>query len=139
MKSKTLILAIVCVFSTLAYSQKPNNTATAEQRATKMTAKMKTDLDLSASQETQVKQINMDAAKRNDEITKQSKAQQESTKTQIQNSESKRDNELQKVLTPEQFSKYTQLKTEKKQEAMQQKSDKKSKQSGNATPASKQN
>ncbi len=154
MIKKTVLLAFVCAFTTLAFSQKPANTnsqkpananpPTAEQRAARITAKMKKDLSLNATQEAQVNQINIDAAKRTDAIMKQvkdqktaTKDQKASSKDQITASEKQRDTELQKVLTSEQYTKYLQLKEEKKQEAMQKRAEKKDAQNKDAQNTSK--
>ncbi len=140
MTKKLFILAIAVIFSTFAYSQKNTSAPTADQRAAKITDKMTKDLSLNQTQVAKVKEINLAAAKRNDDIAKQKKADPNvNSKTLMMNSEATRDADLQKVLTPDQFTKYKQLKETKKQEVQQKTTSIKASSSAKstATPATK--
>lgn len=96
----SLLFSLVCMVTATAQGQRGN--ATPEERAAKMTERMKQSLKLTEDQATKVQAINLQAAK--DMAAARESGQD--MRTSMQTIRTKQDAELQKVLTPEQYKTY---------------------------------
>ncbi len=84
---------------------------TPEQRADKMTAKMKKELNLTAEQEQQAKAANLEFAQQQDELRKNAEALKSERKALMESHHTK----IQGILTPEQQAKAAALKKERQE------------------------
>ncbi|MFN8355724.1 MAG: DUF4890 domain-containing protein [Spirosomataceae bacterium] len=126
---KKQLFAVVMVVAVLAFGNAFAQKGTPEQRAERMTQRMKTDLGLTDAQAAQIGPLNLEKVKK-----------QEEWKSQIQTGDKKgihRDRKafldsfetrLKVILTPEQFTKYSQQQEERKSDFDTKRKDKKSEQ-----------
>jgi hypothetical protein len=81
-----------------------------QEKAEKMTVKMKTELNLSPDQETKVRQANLEFVTKNQELKDQSRDAKLQNRTQHQET-------LKSILTPEQQTKAKEMMDERKEKA----------------------
>jgi len=93
-----------------------NNMPPAEERAKKMTEKMKTQLNLTDEQMPKVEEINLRTAQSTDAAT-QAAGTKEERMAKVKAAQEQRDKDLKDVLNPDQWKKYEQVKNEMKQGA----------------------
>ena len=98
----TMLFSFICMVTTFAQNQRGGSNATPEERAAKMTERMKQSLKLTDEQTAKVQAINLQMA--NDMATARESGQD--MRTSMQTIRAKQDAELQKVLTPEQYKTY---------------------------------
>lgn len=101
--------------------------APAEECAAKLTDWMKTNLQLTAPQEPQVQQINLEYAKKTDAVKNSQARKMEKAKTLKANDQAK-DAELKAVLTEDQFKTYQTQKDELKKRFKEEMKEKKQQQ-----------
>ncbi|HEX5025769.1 MAG TPA: hypothetical protein VFV68_10875 [Agriterribacter sp.] len=111
---------------TVGYTQE-KQMAPAEECAAKLTDWMKTNLQLTAPQEPQVQQINLEYAKKTDAVKNSQARKMEKAKTLKANDQAK-DAELKAVLTEDQFKTYQTQKDELKKRFKEEMKEKKQQQ-----------
>jgi hypothetical protein len=115
LKQLPISAMLVCMFSLAKAQDGPAPTEkqipTAEKRSSKMTEWMKTNLNLSADQLTQVQGLNMKYAVKMDSLRNSDQARQDKFAA-MKSDDAARDSELKGILTDEQYKTYQ----EKKQE-----------------------
>lgn len=111
---KILVLAFAALFTMSAFAQDKRQ-STPEARAEKVTNKMKEKLNLSDEQVAKIKAINLDAAKKKDELKGKGKDERKEMRTKIKNIETDRDNKILEVLTDEQKAQYNKMKENAKE------------------------
>lgn len=97
----TMLFSMLSMVVALAQGQRSGN-ATPEERATRMTDRMKTSLKLTDEQVAKVQAVNLQMAK--DMAAARESGQD--MRTSMQTIMAKQDAELQKILTPEQYKTY---------------------------------
>lgn len=107
--------AAVGMFLTTA-AQTTDTKMTAEERAQKLSDKMKTELSLTDEQYEKVKAVNLKYAKKNDEIRNGSGGKLSKYKS-IKSSQSDKKKEMKAILTEEQYKKYEQMMEDAENEA----------------------
>ena len=114
MKTKISILLAAICFSAVAFAQKPKERKdfTPEQMAQKQTEMMKTRLQLNATQEKKVYDLNLKYCKENEILMQQMKELKKKMNDLNQNKEK----DLKGVLTPEQTAAYDTWKQDRKKE-----------------------
>ena len=105
-----LFLITFLFASNVIWGQKKTS-STPEERATKLTEWMKTNLELSGDQVTQVKTINLKYANKTQELQTQSLSRKQKTQILKDNDKAK-DAELKDVLTTDQYNNYQAKKEE---------------------------
>jgi hypothetical protein len=118
---RKLFLAVFLVCSTLLFAQQKKN-ATPEQRAEKITGWMKTNLKLTDEQLAKVQDLNMEYAKKNEEV-KNKTTNREDRHREIKKNQDEKDAKLKTILTTEQFKTYEAKKDEMKEEMKQKKTE----------------
>jgi hypothetical protein len=98
---KIILLTVSVFFVTLMFAQ-GIYTATVIEKADKITQQMKSDLNLTPAQQSQVQAINLEVVKRLDEALLNS-GDKVLLKSKVQAINSYRNSELKKTLTPQQF------------------------------------
>lgn len=101
---------IMAFASITAFAQRPNANATPEERAKTQTASLTESLTLSEEQQKQVYTLNLDRAKKMQEM----RNSQNGDRTQMRESMENFNKELTKVLTPEQQEKYKKILEERR-------------------------
>ncbi len=91
----------------------------AEERARKMTEKLRTDLNLTPEQAERVYQINLQAAQTHDQQRAARTAERAETRAQMAAVETERDQALRQVLDEEQLNRYESLKAERQEKRQQ--------------------
>jgi len=104
------LLAILFFADNVILAQK-NTSSTPEERATKLTEWMKTNLQLNSDQATQVQNINLKYASKTQELQTQSMSRKTKMQTLKENDKAK-DGELKNVLTTDQYNGYQAKKEE---------------------------
>lgn len=112
--SKAVCFVALLLLSTSSFAQRPE-LGTPEERATRMTARMKEKLNLSADQETPVAAINLKYAKQNQALIETS-GRNLRTARQVQAVMKKKDEELKKILNADQYQQYQAIKEEMRAE-----------------------
>ncbi|KAA9356470.1 hypothetical protein [Larkinella humicola] len=112
--SKALCFVALLLFSVSSFAQRAE-LGTPEERATRMTARMKEKLNLSAEQETPVAAINLKYAKQNQALL-ETGGRNLRTARQAQAVMKKKDEELKKVLNSDQYQQYQAIKEEMRAE-----------------------
>ncbi|WP_149244516.1 hypothetical protein [Dyadobacter sp. 32] len=107
---KGLIAMIMALASITAFAQRPDANATPEERAKNQTASLTESLTLSEEQQKQVYTLNLDRAKKMQEM----RNSQNADRTQMRESMENFNKELAKVLTPEQQEKYKKILEERR-------------------------
>lgn len=112
---KAGILAVALIIGGAVFGQAPakKERKTAEERATAMTEKMTTKLELTEDQKAQIQDINLGIAQKNDAIRSNTSLSREEKMKQMQENHQARDTMYQKVLTDEQYAKYQAWEKEK--------------------------
>lgn len=111
-----LITAGLFVWSASANAQAADARKAPEERAKKMTDKMKTELSLTDEQYTKVQEVNVKYATKNESILNSSKGKFEKYRA-IKSSQGEKKKELKKILDKEQFKKYEDMLEEMEDEA----------------------
>lgn len=111
---KTTLFFLFLVTSTTTFAQR-STFGTPEERAAKLTARMKEKLNLSAYQEAPIAEINLKYARQNQSLL-ETGGRNLRTARQVQNSMKEKDNELKKVLNAGQYKHYQTIKEEMKEE-----------------------
>jgi Spy/CpxP family protein refolding chaperone len=107
----TLMLLCLTLFGLQLNAQKPGGGApSAEERATRLTEMMKSELDLTAAQEPKVKAINLKYAQKMQDVRKISDTAAQRKSFESLNKQ--KDAELKPVLTASQFKTYQKLMAE---------------------------
>ena len=119
---KIAVLVVMAFFAISSFAQEAparnkKERPSPEVRAEKMTARMKEKLALSDEQATKIKAINLEAAKKKDEMKKQADADRAAKKAKMKTVEQERDAKIQEVLTEEQKAKYAEMKEKMKDKA----------------------
>jgi len=114
LKLNFLFTIVMFLMLSAAFTQE-KQMASAEERATKLTGWMKTNLQLTAQQESQVQQINLKYANKTDAVKGSQAPKMEKAKTLKANDQAK-DAELKTVLTEDQFKTYQTKKNELKKQ-----------------------
>lgn len=91
---------------------------TAEERAKKITEKMKTEFKLSDEQTRKIAAVNLDKAKKTDALREENKSHREEMKDKLQAIHEEREQEYKKIFTSEQFAAYTKKKEARKEKMM---------------------
>ena len=112
--SKAVCFIALLLLSASSFAQR-GELGTPEERATRMTARMKEKLNLSADQETPVAAINLKYAKQNQALM-ESGGRNLRTARQAQAVMKKKDEELKKVLNADQYKQYQAIKEEMRAE-----------------------
>ncbi|WP_421825463.1 hypothetical protein [Larkinella sp.] len=112
--SKTVCFIALLLLSASAFAQR-GELGTPEERAARMTARMKEKLNLSAEQEAPVAAINLKYAKQNQALM-ETGGRNLRTARQAQAVMKKKDEELKKVLNVDQYQQYQAIKEEMKAE-----------------------
>ena len=107
---KGLIAMMLAFASITAFAQRPDNNMTAEQRAENQTKMMTESLKLSADQQKQIYPLNLDRAKKMEEM----RNAQTQDRSKMRESMEAFNTELSKVLTPEQQEKYKTMMEERR-------------------------
>lgn len=108
---KVLIVGVaLMITANISYGQEK----TAEQRAAAQTEEMATSLGLSSEQKSQVAELNMGVAQKNDAVRQNPNMTQEQKAEAIKGNNEGRKNTLRIILTAEQFAKYEQQEASKK-------------------------
>lgn len=110
---KLFVLALAALFTVSAFAQNKQK-GTPEERADKVTNRMKEKLNLSDEQVAKIKAINLDAAKKKEELKAKGKDERKQMRTQVNNIETERDSKIMEVLTEEQKAEYTKMKEKAK-------------------------
>lgn len=111
---KLFVLALAALFTVSAFAQNKQK-GTPEERADKVTNRMKEKLNLSDEQVAKIKAINLDAAKKKEELKAKGKDERKQMRTQVNNIETDRDSKIMEVLTEEQKAEYTKMKEKAKE------------------------
>ncbi|GAB3921025.1 hypothetical protein [Larkinella terrae] len=111
---KTALFLIVLLAASASFAQRAP-LGTPEERAAKLTARMKEKLNLTADQETPVAEINLKYARQNQSLM-ETGGRNLRTARQVQSSMKEKDKELKKVLTADQYKQYQTVKEEMKAE-----------------------
>ena len=106
-----LFLLITLSFAVNVIFGQKKTSSTPEERATKLTEWMKTNLELNGDQATQVQTINLKYANKNQELQTQSLSRKQKMQILKDNDKAK-DAELKKVLTVDQYNSYQAKKEE---------------------------
>lgn len=134
MKKQLLLISLLMVlFSVSAFAQRGERTdkepRTPEERATAQTNSLEKKLNLTADQKAKIYEINLTAAKKNDELRAQRQSQtgerEDIKNTRIEN-EKNRDASIQALLDEDQKVKYAEMKAAQK-ERMQERRENKGK------------
>ncbi len=121
MKRICFFLSFWCLLALTAQAQRPasrnaeRTPPPAEERARKMTEKLRTDLGLSPEQAEKVYQINLQAAQTHDEHRQARTAERAEMRDQMQAVETARDESLRQVLDDAQQKRYETLKAERQE------------------------
>ena len=117
---KTLFFCLFCMISSYAaFSQTLSNPGTPEERAEKMTEKMKATLELDSVQVQKVDSLNLHYAKMAQEQILDRNLGKLATIRQGMRINAKKEAELKLVLDDRQWKKYLDLKSESRQQFMQ--------------------
>lgn len=132
MKQKLNLIVLLLVSSALSPAsvmaqEQEKETMPPAERAAKLTAWMKSNLQLTADQETQAQEINLKYANKTEELRNSEGSRMQKFKKLKGYNESK-DEELKKVFTAEQFKTYQAKKEEVKEEFKAKAKEKKAKQ-----------
>ena len=111
---KTIFFFSLILISTASFAQRAD-LGTPEERASKLTAKMKEKLNLSGDQESSVAEINLKYAKQNQSLV-ETGGRNLRTARQVQSVMKQKDAELKKVLNNDQYQQYQAIKEEMKSE-----------------------
>lgn len=122
------LAAFIALGAAAQDSTKTRTKATPEERAGKVTNKMKEKLALSADQEAKIKAINLEAAQKKDAVKAEAKGNKEELKNKIIVIEKERDAKIKAVLTPDQNVKYDKMKEKGKEKIKARHKNKKQKQ-----------
>ncbi|WP_133299841.1 DUF4890 domain-containing protein [Larkinella punicea] len=112
--SKAVCFIVFLLLSAPSFAQR-GELGTPEERATRMTARMKEKLNLSAEQETPVAAINLKYAKQN-QVLIETGGRNLRTARQAQAVMKKKDEELKKILNADQYQQYQAIKEEMRAE-----------------------
>src|SRR4030095_562498 len=107
----SIFLLAILFFADNAILAQKNTSSTPEERATKLTEWMKTNLQLNSDQATQVQNINLKYASKTQELQTQSMSRKTKMQTLKENDKAK-DGELKNVLTTDQYNGYQAKKEE---------------------------
>ena len=107
-----LVAAMLFFYPSYAHGDK----MTAEEKAAKMTAWMKTNLGLSADQLKQVEPLNLEYAQKNYALKGNEGITKEEKTTQMKKNQEEKDGKLKAILTAEQFKTYEAKKMDMKEE-----------------------
>jgi Spy/CpxP family protein refolding chaperone len=107
---KGLIAMMMALVSFTAFAQRPDANATPEERAKSQTASLTESLKLTEDQQKQVYTLNLERAKKMQEMRNSQNQDRSQMRTSIENF----NKELAKVLTPEQQEKYTKMMEERR-------------------------
>jgi protein CpxP len=114
MKKIVLTLVMIAAAMTATYAQNTKAKLTAEQKAEKSTAKLQTELSLSADQKQKVYAIELDKFKKADEWHKKTSAVRKAQKEQHKTLKNETDAKLAQVLNADQKKKLEVAQTTKK-------------------------
>lgn len=119
---RTIALAMTLLAGSVAFGQQQKPKATPEDKATRLTERMKKELLLTEDQATKVADINLGIARKNEGVRNNSSYTPEQKKQIHESNEAARKAMLKEVLTPEQFKRYEEKETkhELKREDMKQ-------------------
>jgi N-acetylglutamate synthase/N-acetylornithine aminotransferase len=92
---KLLLLTIVAISGMLNAQNGPKGKLSTQEKADKLTAKMKTELALTAEQESQVRSANLEFITKNESLTKENKVERKNNRKDHQS-------KLNSILTKEQ-------------------------------------
>lgn len=90
----------------------------AEERAQKITDKMKTEFKLSDEQTRKIASVNLEKAKEMDVLREENKSHREQMKNKLQTIQEEREQEYKKILSSEQFATYNKKKEARKEKMM---------------------
>lgn len=116
MKIRSLITVSLVVTALLFAAGRSMAQTSPEERAKKLSEKMKTELSLTDEQYVKVQAINLEYAKKNDEIMKGSGGKFAKYKS-LKSAQKEKKKELKPILTDEQFKKYEQMMEDAENEA----------------------
>lgn len=119
---KILVFTIAALFTVSGMAQEKKKGRSAEQRAEKITNKMKEKLNLTDEQVVKIKAINLEAAQQKDTLKAEVKAER---KEKVKAIETERDAKIKAVLTEEQKAEYEKMKEKGKEKMKKHRKDKK--------------
>ncbi|KAB2918291.1 MAG: hypothetical protein F9K23_03865 [Bacteroidetes bacterium] len=119
---KILVFTIAALFAVSGMAQEKKKGRSAEQRAEKITNKMKEKLNLTDEQVVKIKAINLEAAQQKDTLKAEAKAER---KEKVKAIETDRDTKIKAVLTEEQKAEYEKMKEKGKEKVKKHRKDKK--------------
>lgn len=119
---KIVVFTIAALFAVSGMAQEKKKGRSAEQRAEKITNKMKEKLNLTDEQVVKIKAINLEAAQQKDTLKAEAKAER---KEKVKAIETDRDTKIRAVLTEEQKAEYEKMKEKGKEKIKKHRKDKK--------------
>lgn len=119
---KIVVFTIAALFAVSGMAQEKKKGRSAEQRAEKITNKMKEKLNLTDEQVVKIKAINLEAAQQKDTLKAEAKAER---KEKVKAIETDRDTKIKAVLTEEQKAEYEKMKEKGKEKIKKHRKDKK--------------
>jgi periplasmic protein CpxP/Spy len=128
---RLIVFAVATLIAVGGFAQGKRQTKTADERAEKVTNKMKEKLNLTDEQVQKVKAINLEAAQQKDTMKTAAKEKRAEMKEKVKTIEANRDAKIKEVLTDAQKAEYEKMKAKGK-EKMDKKREKRK---GKQTPA----
>jgi Spy/CpxP family protein refolding chaperone len=120
---KVFLMALVVLFAiTVASAQQLNGALqqkSAEEKAYHITERMMVKLNLSKEQTEKIQALNLNRAKRIEDIKSQHGISKEDVRTQVKSLHDEYNNEVKAVLTPDQFQQYVSLRDEQREKVME--------------------
>ena len=113
---KKITVLIFAAFMLIGFTANAHVKKSAEERAEKLTKEMVAKLSLDASQEQKIAAINLNYAKKNDELMTAKKDDKAAMRKSFKEQQENKEKELKEVFTDEQFKLWKETKTEKKDE-----------------------
>jgi len=111
---KKITVLIFAAFMLIGFTANAHVKKGAEERAEKLTKEMVAKLSLDASQEQKIAAINLNYAKKNDELMAAKKNDKVAMRKSFKEQQESKEKELKEVMTDEQFKLWKETKTEKK-------------------------
>ena len=111
----TVVFSLIGAAGFAQADQGKRERMSAEERAQKITDKMKTEFKLSDEQTRKIASVNLEKAKEIDQLREENKDQREEMKAKLKAIHEEREQEYKAILSSEQFAAYTKKKEERKE------------------------
>lgn len=137
MKTFILALAVLVGGTAMAQQQGPGKREhkTAEERASKATEKMTTQLGLDDSQKAKIQEVNLGIAKKNDAIRENTSLTREQKMAQVKQNHDARDAQYKEILSADQYAKYQAWEKEKREKMEAKRTEKQGQRGGKGKSA----